>query len=420
MSARRTSRSYATALLATGLAVTVLSGCGFRGAASIPLPGGQGNGDDAYQLTIEFEDVLDLVPQSAVKVADVTVGSVQSLDVHGYTARVVVRVNGDVELPANSTASVRQTSLLGEKFVSLDPPPGDQGRGELRGGETIGLDRTERSAEVEEVLGALSLVLNGGSLEQLQTINRELVEALEGREDRVKSVLTELNTFVGGLDQQKQQIVRALDSLDRLTARLVNERQVIATALEEIPAGTEVLTEQREELTRVLTSLDELGDVAVRVIDQSKENTVADLRALQPILTELANAGKAFPDSLELLLSYPFPRTAVEGITGDYANLFITADLDLRQLVQTQLPGLPVPLPGGLDTPAPVPPVPGAPGAARTAPSASPSVTPTPTPSATGGPLLPLVPPGTGEGARLPLLDRDSLGLLNLLIGGMR
>ena len=72
MSARRAS----TALLATGLAVSSLAGCGFRGAASIPLPGGQGQGDDAYSLTIEFQDVLDLVPQSAVKVDDVTVGSV--------------------------------------------------------------------------------------------------------------------------------------------------------------------------------------------------------------------------------------------------------------------------------------------------------------------------------------------------------
>ncbi len=423
MSTLRTpARTRGTALLAAGLAVTVLSGCGFRGAASIPLPGGQGQGDDAYKLTIEFQDVLDLVPQSAVKVADVTVGSVESLDVDGYTARVVVRVNGDVELPANSTASLRQTSLLGEKFVSLDPPAASEARGRLRGGETIGLDRTEASAEIEEVLGALSLVLNGGSLEQLQTINRELVAALEGREDRVKSVLTQLNTFVGGLDQQKQQIVRALDSMDRLTARLVNERQVIATALDDIPAGTEVLTEQREELTQVLTSLDRLGDVAVRVINESKTNTVADLRALQPILTELANAGKAFPDSLELLLSYPFPRTVTEGITGDYANLFVTADIDLRQAAGAQ--GIPLPLPGG--SPAPLPAVPGVQAPAKTAPQApartSPGASVSPSSSPSPRTLLPgLTPPGsTGDGGGLPLLDRDSLGLLNLLIGGLR
>ncbi|TAL22238.1 MAG: MCE family protein, partial [Frankiales bacterium] len=100
MSARR----VPTTLLVGGLAVATLTGCGFRGAASIPLPGGQGQGDDAYELTVEFQDVLDLVPQSAVKVDDVTVGSVTDITVDGYTARVVLTVNPEVELPANTTA----------------------------------------------------------------------------------------------------------------------------------------------------------------------------------------------------------------------------------------------------------------------------------------------------------------------------
>ena len=410
MTARRTG----TALVATGLAVSVLTGCGFRGAASIPLPGGEGQGDDAYKLTIEFQDVLDLVPQSAVKVADVTVGSVEEIDVDGYTARVVVSVNPDIELPANSTASLRQTSLLGEKFVSLEPPPASEARGKLLGGETIGLDRTERSAEIEEVLGALSLVLNGGSLEQIQTINRELVAALEGREDRVKSVLNELDNFVGGLDQQKAQIVRALDSMDRLTARLVNDRQILATALEDIPDGTAVLTRQREEITRLLTSLDQLGDVAVRVINQSKANTVADLRQLQPILAQLANAGKAFPESLELLLTYPFPRTTFDGIKGDFANLFVTLDIDLRQLAEAEG----VPLPGGSPSPsAAAPGVPGVPGVPE-APAPAPKTTtpsgPVPTITPPAVPPVPLPDPGG-----LSQLDAGSVGLLRLLIGGL-
>jgi phospholipid/cholesterol/gamma-HCH transport system substrate-binding protein len=411
MSARRTTSS----LVAAGLAVSVLSGCGFRGAASIPLPGGQGQGDDAYELTVEFEDVLDLVPQSAVKVDDVTVGSVRSIDVDGFTARVVVAVNGDVELPANSTAALRQTSLLGEKFVSLDAPA-EGARGRLRGGETIGLDKTTASAEIEEVLGALSLVLNGGSLEQLQTINRELIAALEGREDRVKSVLTQLNTFVGGLDQQKGQIVRALDSLDRLTVRLVDDRQVIATALEEIPAGVEVLTAQREEITRLLTSLDELGDVAVRVINASKDNTVKDLQLLRPILDQLNEAGASLPRALELLTTYPFPRTVTDGIKGDYANLFITLDADLRQAGEVL--GLPVPLPGGTTAPVPglpVPSLPAAPLAPRTTTGTPAGPTPTATPSPTRAPVLPGLPP-PGD---LPLFGDDAGGLLRLLIGGL-
>ena len=430
------SRQQRTIVL-VALAATALSGCGFRGASSIPLPGGQGNGSDAYQVTIEFSDVLDLVQQSAVKVNDVTIGSVRSIEADGYTARVVVNVNGDIVLPANTRASLRQTSLRGEKFVSFEAPPASESFGRLRGGETISLDQTTRSAEIEEVLSALSLVLNGGSLEQLQVINSELVLALEGRSDRVKSLLGELDTFVGGLDDQKGQIVRVLDSLDRLSTRLVDERTVIATALEDIPEGVAVLTEQREEITRVLTSLDTLGDVAVRVINASQADTVADLTALQPILTQLNAAGKALPESLEILTTYPFPRTVTEGIKGDYANLFVTGDLDLRglgRLTGLPLEELPIPLPPEGDPGTPIlPPLPAIPGLPPLVPLPGIPQLPLGTPGAnsspsagTGGiPLLPL------PGSRLPIASgaiassagspspSPSPGLLRLLLGGL-
>jgi len=334
-------RTRPTTVLAGLLSGALLTGCGFEGAADIPLPGGEGTGDNAYQVTLEFADVLDLVPQSAVKVDDVTVGSVESIDLDGYTARVVATINPGVELPSNVSASLRQTSLLGEKFVSFDRPPPGEASGRLRGGETIGLDRTTRSAEIEEVLSALSLLLNGGSLEQLQVINTELVNVLEGRETDVKQFLEQLNIFVGGLDDQKDQIIRALDSLDRLTTRLVAERQTIATALEDIPPGVQVLSEQRAQITEVLTSLDELSDVAVGVIQGTQQNTRASLEALRPILNQLNAAGNDFPNSLELLTTYPFPRTIDQGIKGDYANLFVTLDLDLAQVIEAECGGTP-------------------------------------------------------------------------------
>ncbi len=406
------------------VSAALLTGCGFEGASSIPLPGGEGNGPGAYEVTLEFTDVLDLVQQSAVKVDDVTVGSVQALDVDGFTARVVVSLNREVVLPANTRASLRQTSLLGEKFVSFDPPPPADATGRLRDGDIIGLARTTRGAEIEEVLSALSLVLNGGSLEQLQVINTELIAALEGREDRVKDLLDQLNIFVGGLDAQKGQIVRALDSLDRLTGQLVGERDIIASALADIPPGVEVLSGQRENLTKVLTSLDELGDVAVRVIRATQADTVADLRALEPILTQLNVAGKALPEALEILTTYPFPGSVTEGIKGDYANLFITLDVNLTGV--GRLTGLPLPAVPGL----PADPGPGL------SPGAPPAPPPLPLPLPGGGipglpplpppalpPLEPPAPPPPGDLPGLPglpgLSSRDSGGLLRLLIGGL-
>ena len=56
----------------------------------------------------------------------------------------------------------------------------------LEDGETIPIERAGRNPEVEEVLGALSLLLNGGGVAQMKTIASELNLALEGREDSAK------------------------------------------------------------------------------------------------------------------------------------------------------------------------------------------------------------------------------------------
>jgi len=327
-------RSLARRLAALLALVVLLTGC--QGAYDLPLPGGAANGPDVYRVTIEFEDVLDLVPQSAVKVNDVTVGAVESVELDDWHAKVVVRLEDSVDLPDNADATLRQTSLLGEKFVSLADPGTDGGAGtgvgRLSDGDLIPLDRTGRNPEVEEVLGALSLLLNGGGVAQLQTINRELGDALEGREPDVKETLEQLDVFVSGLEEQKSEIVRALEAIDRLAVTLEAQQQDIATALDTIPGGLEVLADQREQLTAMLTALSELGVTATRVIDSSQADTVANLKALDPILTELAAAGDALPNSLDIFVSYPFPDNAVDGIKGDYTNLRITLDANLSDL----------------------------------------------------------------------------------------
>src|SRR6478735_3217249 len=70
-------------------------------------------------------------------------------------------LRGGTELPDNAVASIRQTSLLGEKFVSLAAPESGASTEPLASGDVIPLERSGRNPEVEEVLGALSLLLNG-------------------------------------------------------------------------------------------------------------------------------------------------------------------------------------------------------------------------------------------------------------------
>ena len=307
-----------------------LSGCGFHGLYSASLPGGADLGSHPFQLTAEFSDVLDLVPQSAVKVNDVAVGKVTSISLDGWHAKVTLEVNGSVKLPSNARAEVKQTSLLGEKYVNLMQPLGAPAAGQLHNGSNIPLSRTTSAPEVEEVLGALSLLLNEGGLRQIKIIASELSGALHGREPQIRDLLGQLNSFVGTLDAQKNQIITALQDIDQLAITLNKQKQVLTSSLDIFPGALKVLSSERGKLVNLLTSLSHLGTVASGVINATSDNLVTSLKDLQPVLDKLNEAGSALPKSLRILGTFPFPLgKSREFVKGDYANLAAYLNLDL-------------------------------------------------------------------------------------------
>ncbi|MFI6828685.1 MCE family protein [Kribbella sp. NPDC050241] len=334
-----------------GLAM-VLTGCDFS-VYSLPLPGGAKIKGPSYTVTVEFADVLDLVPKSSVKVDDVTVGTVEKVWLDGYVAKVRLKLPKSLDLPDNARATIRQTSLLGEKFVSLAPPTGsEEPRGKLDNGELIPLSRTTSNVEVEEVLSALSLLLNGGGVAQLQIITQELNKALTGNEPAIRSVLTQLNTFVGTLDQNKQRIVTAITAVDALAKKLNAQKATLATAIDSLPKSIATLDKQRAALVKTLEALATLGNTATRVITASQKDLVANLQSLYPILTKLAQAGEDLPKSLELLFTYPFPDGAAKAVGGDFTNLGITLDVNTQKALQGLL-GLKLPTGGPASIPLP-------------------------------------------------------------------
>ncbi|WP_459979762.1 MlaD family protein, partial [Mycobacterium avium] len=101
------------AALLAAVALATLSGCGFRGLNSFNLPGTKGGGPGAYTIRAQMPDVQNLQRNSRVRVNDVTVGNVIDIELQGWNALVTMTIDGDVDLPANATATLGQTSLLG-------------------------------------------------------------------------------------------------------------------------------------------------------------------------------------------------------------------------------------------------------------------------------------------------------------------
>src|SRR5688500_1039857 len=105
----------------------VLGLSGFRarpGATSLPLPGPEGARAESYTVQAQLPDVDNIERNSRVRVGDVNVGTVTKIERQGWHALLTMKIDRDVNLPANATAAVGQTSLLGSLHVELAPPTG--------------------------------------------------------------------------------------------------------------------------------------------------------------------------------------------------------------------------------------------------------------------------------------------------------
>lgn len=315
-------------------AALLVSGCGFHGIYDIPLPGNKVSKGNAFEVSADFSDVLNVAPRSSVMVGDVPVGQVESVSRVGWHARIKMLVRDDVVLPDNALAEIRQTSLLGEKYIELSAPKGDAAKstGRLGPGDVIPMASTGRNPEVEEVLGALSFLLTGGGIGQLQTITQELNAMMDGRTGKIRDLLPQLNTLVGTLNSQRGDIVQAMESINGLSKTLIAEKGTIGDALDAAGPAINVLRDEHTKLVHMLSELDKLGVVGTRVVNETKDDLIAELRHLEPLLRRLSDTGDALVPGLVAAASYPFPMDAAEAIHGDYANVVFKMQIKLTPI----------------------------------------------------------------------------------------
>ncbi len=81
-----------------------------------------------------------------------------------------------------------------------------------------------------------------------------------------------------------------------------------------------------------LRKLSDLSATAVPLINATRANTVADLKHLAPVLSQLSKAGDELALSLGRIATFPFPANGLSTIKGDYAGFYGTVEIDVDLL----------------------------------------------------------------------------------------
>lgn len=294
-------------------------------AALAPACGGGGT----MTLTAVFEDVGDLVDGHAVQVADVRVGEITGIELtDDFRALVTMEVDASREIPKDSQALLRTTSLLGEKFIELRPN-GDPLVGPFLA-EGDELAQAAEAPELEFVAEQAVRVLGGVVSTDLATLIETGAIGFGDRGEDLAALIDDVAVISATLADRTGAITRIIDQLGSTASTLDEGRGEIDALLVNLADTTQVLVDNRD---RAVTALEELTRLARIQNEEVFQPHLADLdRQLDEVSAVLAEVAAASAEVTALLdWLAQFSGKVPLAIPNEFAQVygwFVTPDQD--------------------------------------------------------------------------------------------
>ena len=145
-------------------------------------------GSKSYDLYVNFEQAIGLMPGDSVAYAGVSVGRVDAITPNGSGVLVAVKINNDVQVPRKSTFTVTSNGVMGSKFVNIQPDKDCDMSDCYRSGEYIegagetGLDNvmagvSQALKDVHMLLASMNEIMgNDETMKILSILQNALVE----------------------------------------------------------------------------------------------------------------------------------------------------------------------------------------------------------------------------------------------------
>lgn len=282
----------------TGIVVLVLSIVVALNFESLPLVGGK-----SHQAN--FSEAAGLQSGNEVRVAGVKVGEVSDVELEGDHVAVSFRVH-DAWLGDNSTAAIKIKTLLGQKYLSLDP----QGERELSSSDPIPVQRTMAPYDVIEAFSGLSNTVGKIDSKQLAESFRTMSDTFADTPDQVRGAvngLSALSRTISSRDQQLQQLLKNTSNVSKTVAdrndefeklladgnKLLQEVHSRRESIHQLLVGTQRLSAELSGLIdensgQLRPALDQL-DRVTKLLQRNQGNLDKSLQSFAPFTRMFAN-----------------------------------------------------------------------------------------------------------------------------------
>ncbi|WP_067691178.1 MCE family protein [Nocardia jejuensis] len=303
----------AAAVLFTAATLAGTTGCAVTlDSVPLPKPGIDGPG---YTIHAAFRDALNLPDHAHVKIGGTDIGVVTDISSTNFIADVTMLIRQDIALPSGTTVELRQATPLGDMFVALTLPTTQDGGAPLRDGDSIGTDHTGTGASVEQLMMSVSMLINGGGINQAARITSEMNSMFAGRGPQLAHLITEMTASIDALNKRTGDLDGVLSGLNVLTGELAHRKAELGQAADTFPGLIGLFTENNQRivdlLTKVSTTMAALHDFS----DTTGDDFVSLFTSIQQLMSGFAQSTDLTPALDGLHQLYPSLMDSLRGPT---------------------------------------------------------------------------------------------------------
>ncbi|WP_432105604.1 MCE family protein [Streptomyces sp. bgisy091] len=261
--------------------------------------------DDAV-VTVRTGSVGNEMHDNAeVKLRGVVVGEVRHISADGGGAELTLAIDPDRldRIPADVTAQMLPTTLFGERFVALVPPPVPSAE-PLRAGAVIPQDRSSNAIELEEVLDNVLPMLTAVKPEKLAATLGAVSQALRGRGEKLGDTLVTLDAHLKEFNPQLPTLNEDIKELVKVSHLYAEAAPDVLDALTDFTTTSGTIAEQEAELAGLYGSTTASAADVTAFLRRNKENLIRLSASGRPTLELLAEYSDAFPCTLRTMAGF--------------------------------------------------------------------------------------------------------------------
>lgn len=268
-----------------------------------------------------FANATGVVEGDDIRVAGVKVGTVKDVEITERTRALVSFTVADAtQVNGGTFATIRYRNLVGQRYISLTQEVGDSTR--LPEGATIPVERTMPALDLTVLFNGFKPLFQALSPADINKLSYEIVQVFQGEGGTLEGLLQHTASVTGTLADRDEVIGDLIENLNQVLVHIGDRDEQLSRLIASFRQLVGGLKDDRQAILGALDDVSTLSVETASLLQGIRKPFVRDIKQLRAVAGNI-DKNKAELDRALQVLPIKLEKVGRTAIYGSWFNFYL-------------------------------------------------------------------------------------------------